>query len=50
MIIAKVTSTGYILAKACGCKEGTSVETMEGIHEMCKKLTGVLICDSSREK
>ena len=27
MIIAKLTSTGYILAKACGCKEGTSVET-----------------------
>ena len=41
MIIAKVTSTGYILAKDCGCKEGTSVETTEGIHEIFKKLAGM---------
>ena len=37
-----------------GCKEGTSVETTEGIHEMFKKLVGIeespLICDSLKEK
>ena len=44
MIIAKVTSTSYILAKDCGCKEGTSVETTEGIHEIFKQLAGKEKC------